>query len=153
MAMSATLTVPSNIIAGQRTTAMLLVANSGASDVTVSAVQAVLTPSGGPAGAQPVVTVAPPQYPPNRTSTVTASGTLYVPVDMVFNFPQTPGSGNAMAGSSYLLDFVVTVSDGTVCTVTTPQWVSVAPGSPGPSQGYGQLAFNDGRNLINVAML
>lgn len=151
--MTATLTVPSNIIAGRPFVAMLNVANSGASDVTVSSVQPVLTPSGGPANAQPVLTWAPPQYPPNRTSTVTASGSLSVPVDMVVNVPQTPGNGSVMPGSTYLLDFILSVSDGTGFSITTPQWVSVGSGAPSPSQGYGQFRFDDGRNLINIATI
>lgn len=152
MAMTASQTVSSNIIAGRPAVAMLTLSNTGGSDVTVSSVQAVLTPSGPGRGGQPVVSVQPPQFPPNRSSTVTASGSLNVPVDFVINYPQTPGLPNVMAGSTYLLTFIIAVSDGTNFA-SDPKWISVGSGAPSPSQGYGQFRFDDGRNLINLAML
>ncbi len=153
MAMSATLTVPGNIIAGNVATVTLAIANSGGSDVTVSSIQPVLFASGQVAPIQGVVAFGSGAFPIGRTKTVSAAGSLNVTLDMVFNVPQTPGLGPVSGGNSYLLDFVIQVSDGTVCSVTNPQWVSVSAGAPSPSQGYGQLRFDDGRNLINIAML
>lgn len=151
MAMTATMTVPSNVIAGRPCVVMLAIANSGASDVTVTSVNAIVTPSNTSPGAQPSVVAPPVIFPVGRTSTVSASGTLNVPMELVFNFPQTPGNMTVMPGSTFLLDAMIQVSDLTCFSVTVPQWVSVSSGAPSPSQGYGQLAFNDGRNLINVA--
>jgi hypothetical protein len=154
MAMSATMTVPSNVIAGRPVTAMLLIANTGGSDVTVSTVQPVVTPSGPNAAKQPAVFAPEVAFPIGRTKTVAAtSGTLYVPMEVVFLLPQTPGLGPVTAGGAFLLDAVITVSDGTVCSVTNPKWVSVSSGAPSPSQGYGQFRFDDGRNLINIVLL
>lgn len=151
--MTATLTVPSNVIAGRPSTFMLNIANSGGSDVTVTSIQAVVIPSGGPAGAAPAIAFQEPAFPPNRTKTVTSSGSLNVGMDLVFLLPQTAGLGAVTPGCSFLLDAIITVSDGTVCSVTTPQWVAVSPGAPSPSQGYGQLRFDDGLNLINIVLL
>jgi hypothetical protein len=152
MAMSATMTVPSNVIAGRPMVAMLTISNTGGSDVTVTSIQALVT-TAGPALGTPVYNFQEPTFPPNKSKTVTASGSLIVPMPIVFLAPQTVGPANTVPGSTYLLDALITVSDGTVCTVTYPQWVSVSSGAPSPSQGYGQFRFDDGRNLINIAVL
>ncbi len=152
MAISATLTVPSNIIANRPSTYMLSVSNSAGSDVTITSVQAVVIPSNNPGG-KPTIAYNEPTYPPNRTKTVAAAGSLNVPMELVFMLPITPGLGAVMPGGAFLLDAVITVSDGSVCSVTNPQWVSISSGAPTPSQGYGQLRFDDGLNLINIALL
>lgn len=152
MSITATLAAPSQVIAGRPAVFMITVTNAASSDVTVSSVRAVIT--GGSTPGNQAVHVAPPQFPPGRTSTVAASnGTLSFPVDAVFYFPQTPGNSAAMPGSTYLVDFIVQVSDGSICSITVPQWVAVSSGAPSPSQGYGQFRFDDGLNLINLAVL
>lgn len=154
MAMSATLAVPSNIIANRPVVAMLTLSNTGGSDVTVTSVQAVVTPSTGTSIAQsPSMVAEPPTFPIGRTSTVSASGTLNVPLELIFLRPQGPGNPANRPGSTCLLDAVIQVSDGTVFSVALPQWVAVSPGAPQESEGFGQFRFDDGRQLINIVLL
>lgn len=149
MSITATLTMSPNAIAGQPVNGMLTITNAASSDVTVSSIGAVLAPASAPYQFSPVV------FPPNKTSTVSASGgTLSVPVQFVFFVPQTAGSqGNGtQPGANYLVGLMVQVSDGSSASPVA-QWVSVSSGAPSPSQGYGQLDFTDGLNLINIAVI
>lgn len=143
MAITATLTVPGNIIAGAVTNMVLTITNAAASDVTVSSISPVVIPG------TVSCTIPPPVFPPNKSSTVTASGgTLSVPLQAVFYLPQTAGDPRTQPGSDYLLSVAVQVSDGS--QASSPQkWISVSAGAPTPSQGYGQLRFDDGRNAVH----
>lgn len=159
MAITCALSMSGNVIAGQPAKGILTITNAAGSDVTVSSIQPVVSTSNGsgltpPAGVP--YTFSYPKFPPNRSSTVTASGgTLNVPVEFVFFVPQMAGSQGDLVtpGSTYLVNLTVQVSDGSQAACGGGQWVSVSSGAPSPSQGFGQFRFDDGRNLINSAVL
>lgn len=157
MAITCALTMSPNVIAGQPARGMLTITNAAGSDVTVSSIAPVVSQSNGqPAGqAGLAFQFRAVVFPPNASSTVTASGgTLNVPVEFVFFVPQMAGSlGTAVTpGSTYLVGLMVQVSDGSQASPVA-QWVAVSSGAPSPSQGYGQFRFDDGRQLINLAAL
>lgn len=155
MAKTATLTLPANIIAGRPVVAMLTISNTDGTDVTVSSIQPIVTPSNAatPAPQSSAFSYSATVFPAGRTSTVSASGSLSVPLEMVFHAPQTKGNPLSTSGGPYLLDVITQTSDGTVFATSCPQWVSVGASPPQLSQGFGQFRFDDPRNAINLVAL
>jgi uncharacterized repeat protein (TIGR01451 family) len=139
--MTATMTAPSNVIAGQPATFMVTLRNSGDADATVSSLRLVL-PQGFPHQDQP--------WTPRPQSTVTVSasgGTLSIPLTCVL-FQSDSGNNEANTPAAG-------VRVGALCTTSAgsnfspvPQQVAFAPqgGGATPPVNGGVLDFTNPGN-------
>lgn len=167
MAMSATISVPGNVIANQPFTAVILISNSGASAVNVTSIAPkVFVPgtvtltnqSSGPVQFSPVFvpvgTAVTSTTGMQSSIQVTAGGTAYVTFQGVVLSPTDMAAQAANGGASYQVSADIAADDGTVFSPpAVPLAVAaVQNGRPSPPPNStattygGALQFNLGTN-------
>jgi len=129
MAITATLALTSGggtqVVAGQPAVFYVTVSNSGASDVTLTGLNTVVSAPGA------IVSQSQGPVAPQTTVTVAAAGTANFPVTVVYPAPAT--AGTTAAPAAYSPTFVqVSTSDGSVAATQT---INVFVQSPIPGHG------------------
>lgn len=118
MATIITISQPSLAVFGTTTNFLLGIQNTGASAVTIQAMNVSCTGQSGQSSAS--ARVAQPTIPVNATTQVDASATVYVPFSASF-YGQALPSGKATANNNFILTGEVYFTDGTVsASVTFP---------------------------------
>jgi len=133
---SVSLTSPS-VIGNAPTNFVVTAGNTGASPVSVTGIQVVVTPS------VPMAIGDVGGLTPGTPVSIAASGTLTFPLQVVFQAPSAPGQSGQASGI-YSLFVIVNTSDGT-STASAPINVfpsPVMPAQQGAAPSAGQLVFD-----------
>lgn len=158
MATIITISQPSLAVFGTTTNFLLGIQNTGASAVTIQAMNISCTGQSGQPSAS--ARVAQPTIPVNATTQVDASATVYVPFSASF-YGQAFGGGASTSNNNFLLTGSVYFTDGTVAASSTfpvalasPIW-GLAGSPPLPLEaGLGSLHFinpsNSGLELMGL---